>query len=153
MPQDRYEEWRDVGRCFASLLVEAVKASGATRREIAARAGINKDSLRRILAGTRSPTLCEALTILGASGSAPRTAIILALIGRADRAVDWHQTAALQFMEEFAVELPCAIEAVLGERLQDVKPRWAKGAAHRTAGLLADHIDQLERQDAQNFAV
>jgi hypothetical protein len=32
--------------------------------------------------------------------------------------------------------------------VHDVKPRWAKGTAHRVARLLADHIDELERKDA-----
>jgi hypothetical protein len=35
-----------------------------------------------------------------------------------------------------------------GNQVHDVKPRWAKGTAHRVARLLADHIDELERKDA-----
>ncbi|WP_254913107.1 tyrosine-type recombinase/integrase [Novosphingobium sp. B 225] len=38
---------------------------------------------------------------------------------------------------------------LLGNQVHDVKPRWAKGTAHRVARLLADHIDELERKDAQ----
>ena len=37
---------------------------------------------------------------------------------------------------------------VLGNQLREVKPRWAKDAAHRLARILADHIDKLERRDA-----
>lgn len=33
-------------------------------------------------------------------------------------------------------------------QVHDVKPRWAKGTAHRVARLLSDHIDELERKDA-----
>ena len=45
-------------------------------------------------------------------------------------------------------ELPSAFERVLGNQVHDVKPRWAKGTAHRVARLLSDHIDELERKDA-----
>ncbi|MEE4538095.1 MAG: hypothetical protein V2J51_06360 [Erythrobacter sp.] len=52
------------------------------------------------------------------------------------------------FFEDFASELPCTLERVLGNQVHDVKPRWAKGTAHRVARLLSDHIDELERKDA-----
>lgn len=153
MPTDGCDDWRESARSLQSLLAAAVDASGETRRTIAARSGIHKDALRRILAGTRPVAICEAMAILDASGSAPRTALILALTGRADRAADWHRTEILDFIEAFVVAFPHAIEAVLGERMHEIRPRWAKGAAHRTARLLAEHVDQQERQDAQSFAV
>ena len=40
------------------------------------------------------------------------------------------------------------LERVLGNQIHDVKPRWAKGTAHRVARLLGDHIDELNRKDA-----
>ena len=43
---------------------------------------------------------------------------------------------------------PSAFERVLGNQVHDVKPRWAKGTAHRVARLLSDHIDELESKDA-----
>ena len=49
---------------------------------------------------------------------------------------------------QFHDEGPLALERVLGNQVHDVKPRWAKGTAHRVARLLADHIDELERKDA-----
>lgn len=54
-----------------------------------------------------------------------------------------------QLFEELVCELPEALERVLGNQLREVKPRWAKGTAHRVARLLGDHIDELERKDAQ----
>lgn len=51
-------------------------------------------------------------------------------------------------MKILSANLPRALERVLGNQIHDVKPRWAKGTAHRVARLLADHIDELERKDA-----
>lgn len=149
----KFEEHQRISRELAALLAHAVQESGQTRLAIAARAAINKDALRRILSGARPATFHEALAILAASGDAPHSAIILALLGRSDRATEWNRTGLLEFLEGFIAELPDALEEVLGERLQEVRPRWAKGAAHRTARLLSDHVEQLERQDAQSFAV
>lgn len=78
---------------------------------------------------------------------------MLALAGYSQWTVDWQNSAVLQFLETFISELPAALDQALGERLLDVRPRWARGAAHRTAGLLSDHLLQLERQDEQSFAL
>ena len=153
MPACKLEERQRISREVAALLAHAVQESGQTRLTIAARAAINKDALRRILSGARPVAFHEALAILAASGDAPQSAIILALLGRYDRATEWSGTGLLEFLEIFIAELPDALEEVLGERLQEVRPRWAKGAAHRTARLLSDHVEQLERQDAQSFAL
>jgi hypothetical protein len=79
--------------------------------------------------------------------------LMLALAGYSQQTVDWQSSAVLQFLETFISELPAALDQALGERLLDVRPRWARGAAHRTAGLLSDHLAQLERQDEQSFAL
>lgn len=65
-----------------------------------------------------------------------------------DHAIAWLQSDLAQFFEDFSGELPSALERVLGNQVHDVKPRWAKGTAHRVARLLSDHIDELERKDA-----
>ncbi|MGI9375735.1 MAG: hypothetical protein ACR2PC_06485 [Tsuneonella suprasediminis] len=78
---------------------------------------------------------------------------MLALAGYSQRTVDWQNSAVLEFLENFMSELPAALDQALGERLLDLRPRWARGAAHRTAGLLSDHLLQLERQDEQSFAL
>lgn len=153
MAQGTPKNWEETSRGLAAFLGHAVQESGKSRRTIAAEASINKDALRRILAGTRPATLPEALAILDASGYAPRTSLMLALAGYSQRTVDWQNSAVLEFLETFISELPSALDQALGERLLDVRPRWAKGAAHRTAGLLSDHLLQLERQDAQIFAL
>ena len=153
MAQSRQHEWGEVSRGLAAFLDHAVEESGKSRRTIAAETNINKDALRRILAGTRPATLPEALALLGASGHAPRTSLMLALAGYPQLTVDWQNSAVLEFLETFISELPAALDQALGEKLLDVRPRWAKGAAHRTAGLLSDHLAQMERQDEQSFAL
>ena len=153
MARNTNDKWEELSRGVAAFLDHAVDESGKSRRTIAAQTNINKDALRRILAGTRSATLPEALAILDASGHAPRTSLMLELAGYSQRSKDWQNSGVLEFLETFISELPSALDQALGERLLDVRPRWAKGTAHRTAGLLSDHLAQLERQDEQSFAL
>ncbi|MFC3097099.1 MULTISPECIES: hypothetical protein [Erythrobacteraceae] len=133
---------------LARLLLAAVEASGRARCDIARDAQIHKDALRRVLAGERSASLGEALRILAASGVAPHAHLLLFLVSSGDHAIAWLQSDLAQFFEDFSGELPSALERVLGNQVHDVKPRWAKGTAHRVARLLSDHIDELERKDA-----
>lgn len=130
------------------LLFEAVKVSGKTRQCIASEARIHRDALRRILDGKRDVSLDEALRILSACGARPHAALVLQLIGEGNRAIAWMDTDLGAFLETFLRELPQALERSLGNQLHEVRPRWAKGAAHRVARLLSDHIDELARRDA-----
>lgn len=129
------------------LLLSAVTASDRTRQDIAQDARIHKDALRRMLEGKRDATLDEALRILSACGASPREALVLQLLGEGDKAAAWMDTGLGAFLETFLHELPGALERILGNQLYEVRPRWAKGAAHRVASLLAEHIDELERRD------
>ena len=133
---------------FARLLLAAVEASGRARCDIARDAQIHKDALRRVLAGERSASMGEALRILEASGAAPYAHLLLFLVGGGDQAVAWLHSDLARFFEDFCGELPSALERVLGNQVHDVKPRWAKGTAHRVARLLSDHLEELERKDA-----
>ena len=133
---------------LAALLLAAVEASGRTRCAIAHGAQVHKDALRRTLAGTRSASLGEALRILDACGIPPHAHLLLLLSSGCDHATAWLQTDLAEFFDEFIGELPMALERVLGNQIHVVKPRWAKGTAHRVARLLADHIDELDRKDA-----
>ena len=134
-------------RDLAHLLHTAVELSGRNRCEIAREADLHKDALRRTLCGERSPSLGETLRILASSGMAPHAHLLLFLGAGGDQATRWLQTDIALFFEELVGELPSALERVLGNQVHDVKPRWAKGTAHRVARLLADHIDELERKD------
>ena len=132
---------------LARLLTRAVEASGRTRCDIARAAQIHKDALRRVLTGKRPATLGEASRILQASGVRPQQALTMFLLTNADRSAEWQGTEIGRFLEDFLTALPVALACELGSRLQDVRPRWAKGTAHRMARLLSDHIDELERKD------
>lgn len=134
-----------------TLLALAVRRSGRTRKEIGARSEIHKDALRRILTGERSPTLHEATAILDASGSATRTCLALCLVGEHERARQWLGEPVEEFIETFLAELPASLEDLLENQIQDIRPRWAKGAAHRVARLLSDHIEDLDRRDEHVF--
>ncbi|MDG6079892.1 hypothetical protein E3U23_11900 [Erythrobacter litoralis] len=134
-----------------ALLALAVRQSGRTRKEIGTRSAIHKDALRRILSGERSPTLREATAILDASGSATRTCLALCLVGEHERARQWLGEPVEEFIETFLAELPASLGDLLENQIQDIRPRWAKGAARRVARLLSDHIEDLDRRDEHVF--
>lgn len=135
-----------------ALLASAVRQSDRTRKEIGARSAVHKDALRRILSGERSPTLREAVAILDASGSASRISLALCLVEEHDRARRWMGEPVEEFIETFLAELPASLEDLLENQIQDIRPRWAKGAARRVARLLSDHIEDLDRRDEHVFA-
>lgn len=153
MSQSRQDQWGEASRGLAAFLDQAVEESGKSRRTIATETNINKDALRRILAGTRPATLPEALAILDVSGHAPRSAMLIAMAACSDRAEEWQHTGLLEFLEAFIGELPNALEQALGERLREIRPRWAAGTAQRTARLLSDHLSRLEQQEQHAFAL
>lgn len=133
---------------LARLLAAAVHEGGRPRCDIARDASVHRDALRRILAGTRSATIGEAMRILAASGVTPHAQMLLFLACGSDQAVAWLHSDLAAFFAEFSSEFPVALERILGHQITDVKPRWAKGTAMRVARLLSDHIVELERKDA-----
>lgn len=133
---------------LSSLLAANVSNSGKTRIEISRQTSIHKDALRRILTGERAATLAEATRILDACGVDPKLALVLFILTDADQALHWTDTEIGDFLGKFLSALPVAMTCELGSRLQEVRPRWAKGTARRLARLLSDHIDDLERRDA-----
>ena len=138
----------ELRRDLSRLLLAAVEESGRARCDIARETGIHKDALRRILGGTRSASMAEALRILAAAGAAPHAHLLLFLAAGGSQATSWLQSDLARFFEDLICELPGALERVLGNQIHDLKPRWAKGTAHRVARLLGDHIDELNRKDA-----
>ena len=137
----------DWDTALSTLLCQAVSDSGCTRADIGKTASINKDSLRRILNGERPASLAQAFAILHAAKAEPYADLILFLASGGVAAQAFRSDIS-QFLEGFLTELLPARERVLGNQLSEVKPRWAKGAAHRLARILADHIDELECRDA-----
>lgn len=133
---------------LASLLAANVSNSGKTRIEISRETSIHKDALRRILTGKRAASLAEASRILNACGVDPKLALVVFILTDADQASQWIDTEVGDFLGAFLTALPVALTCELGSRLQEVRPRWAKGTAQRLARLLSDHIADLERRDA-----
>ncbi|MBE5073310.1 helix-turn-helix transcriptional regulator [Erythrobacteraceae bacterium E2-1 Yellow Sea] len=133
---------------LSSLLAANVSNSGKTRTEISRQTSIHKDALRRILTGERAASLAEASHILNACGVDPKLSLALFILTDADQAIQWIDTEVGDFLGAFFTGLPVALTCELGSRLQEVRPRWAKGTAQRLARLLSDHIDDLERRDA-----
>ena len=133
---------------LASLLAATVSNSGKTRIEISRQTSIHKDALRRILTGERPATLAEASSILSACEVDPKLALALFILTDADLASEWIDTEVGTFLGAFLTALPVALTCELGSRLQEVRPRWARGTAQRLARLLSEHIDDLERRDA-----
>src|SRR5690606_25284657 len=113
---------REVRTDLARLLLAAVDASGRPRCDIARDARIHTDALRRVLSGERAASLGEALRILAASGAAPHAHLLLFLVGSGDHAIAWLRSDLARFFEDFIVELPSALERVLGNQVHDVKP-------------------------------
>ncbi len=74
-------------------------------------------------------------------------ALTMFLLTNADQSSEWQGTQIGRFLEDLFTALPVALVCELGSRLQEVRPRWAKGTAHRIARLLSDHIEELERKD------
>ena len=73
------------------------------------------------------------MRILAARGVVPHEQLLLFLVSSGDHAIAWLQSDLVQFFEHFSGELPSALERILGNQVHDVKPRWAKGTAHRVA--------------------
>ena len=137
----------DWDSALSALLCQAVSESGCTRAEIGKTAAINKDSLRRILNGERPATFAQAFAILHAAKAEPYADLILFLASGGAAAQAFRGDVS-RFLEGFLTELMPALERVLGNQLSEIKPRWARGAAHRLAPIPADHIDELDRRDA-----
>jgi hypothetical protein len=102
----------------------------------------------RTLNGVREPTIGEALAILRAIDLAPEQTLALALTAGEDAAIELMQTELAQFVGDLFCQVPQAIADQLGERIAEIRPRWARGTAKRIARLLSDHIAELARHDA-----
>lgn len=129
------------------VLAEAVRGSGRSRREIARSAVMNKDTLHRVLGGSREATLGEALRILAAAGAPPEATLLLALFAGEDISLAWMNSEAVAFLGEMFRRMPQALAGQLGDRVGELRPRWGAGSAMLVARMLAEHMDDLSRRD------
>lgn len=132
---------------LARLLTAAVDRSGKSRREIARNADMNKDTFLRILRGEKAISLDDAMRVLEATGLASSSALLLAILGHEDLAVEWLGEDAGAFMDQFLAALPVTMNETLGPRIADLRPRWAVGTSRLVARLLAKHIDDFAERD------
>ena len=132
---------------LARLLTAAVDRSGKSRRQIARNADMNKDTFLRILRGEKAISLDDAMRVLEAAGMASSSALLLAILGHEDLAVEWLGEDAGAFMDQFLAALPVTMNETLGPRVADLRPRWAVGTSRLVARLLAKHIDDFAERD------
>ena len=131
----------------ASTLTFAVEQSGKPRHQVAREAGIHRETLQRILQGKRPIALDEATQILTICGGHPKATILLVMNGQQDLACQWVRNDMGAFLEEFISVLPTQIDQTLGQRVADLRPRWAKGTSQLVARMLAKHIDEFTDRD------
>lgn len=129
-----------------NLLSRAVNTSGRSLSEIARRADMKRDSLRRSLAGDRPATLDEAMRILEAAGYAGEQTFTLALLVDEEFALAQTGSAPGMFLGELLRRAPAEIVAELGDEIEDLKPRWATGTAKLLAKTLMQHVTELNRR-------
>lgn len=132
---------------LARLLTAAVDRSGKSRREIARAADMNKDTFLRILRGEKAISLDDAIRVLEATGLASNSALLLAILGHDDLAVEWLGEDVGAFLDQFLTALPVTMNETLGHRIADLRPRWAVGTSRLVARLLAKHIDDFAERD------
>lgn len=132
---------------LARLLTAAVDRSGKSRREVARSADMNKDTFLRILRGEKAISLEDAMRVLEATSLASSSALLLAILGHEDLAVEWLGEDAGAFLDQFLAALPVTMNETLGPRIADLRPRWAIGTSRLVARLLAKHIDDFAERD------
>ncbi len=125
------------------VLSHAVTACGLSRREIARRAGMNNDTLHRVLAGGRAITVAEALQILEGTGLSAEAGLLLALFASEDVTLAWMEGGTLGYLGELFRSVPGAFVLQLGDRPAEIKPRWGVGSAALVARSVSDHINDL----------
>lgn len=137
---------------LARTLAHAVARAGKPRHRIADAAGMHRETLLRVTRGERPIGLDEAGRILEACGAYPRATMILALTGEETLAREWMHSDMGEFLEGFLVSLPGELDAVLGERICDLRPRWAIGTSRLVAKMLARHVEDYADRDLSDLA-
>lgn len=132
---------------LARVLTAATDRSGRSHREVARRAGLNKDTFQRLLRGEKPLTIAEADRILGACGTQSGSALVLAILGHDEIAVEWLGEDVSAFLDQFLADLPVTMHETLGSRVEDLRPRWAVGTSRLVARMLAKHIDDFAERD------
>lgn len=130
----------------AQLLELAVRDSGLSTAQVARRAQLKWDTVRRTLDGKRAATIPEIVAILNATGHSAEESFRLMLLVDGDFAVSRVGSDAARFIGELMEAVPTEIIEQLGEDISELRPRWAKGTAKMLARTLSQHIAELNRR-------
>lgn len=129
------------------VLACAVEQARKPRGLIAEQAGMHRQTLMALIRGKRTVKLEDAARVLAACDVPVRSTLMLALIGQEEFACQWMHHEVGQFLDEFLTSLPSALDDVLGDRRDEVRPRWARGTSQLVAKMLANHIDDFAARD------
>ena len=144
----------ELAKRMHKLLCRSVEECRNSHREIARRAGISKDTLHRVIAGSREVTVGEARQILAVTGKDPETTLLLLLFDGEEFERLWFERKALDFLTGFIRAMPSALEHRLGDRAVDWRPKWGAGAAKIVAASVAKMVDddaRMEREFVQKY--
>ena len=130
----------------AELLELAVRESGQSTAQIARKAQLKWDTVRRTLDGKRAATIPEIVSILNATGYSAEDTFRLMLLVDGDFAVSRAGSDAARFLGELMRAVPVEIAEQLGDDMSELRPRWAKGTAKMLARTLSQHIADLNRR-------
>lgn len=128
------------------LLALAVRESGQSTAQIARRAELKWDTVRRTLDGKRAATIPEIVAILVAAGFPGEETLRLMLLLDEDFALNRAGSDVARFLGEFLQQAPAQIVAQLGDDVDELRPRWANGTAKMLARALAQHVAELNRR-------
>lgn len=132
---------------LARVLAHAVETASKPRHQIASEAGVHRETLLKVMRGERAISIDRAVRIFEVCGVCPHAAIMLALAGEEVLACEWMHRDMGAFLDELITTLPGQLDRTLGQRVADLRPRWATGTAQLVAKLLAKHIDDLANRE------
>lgn len=132
---------------LARTLARAIENSGKPKRDIARETGFHKDALLRVIRGTRSVTIDEALRLFTAAGVPARGTLFLALAGQEELAASWMHHEMGEFWDELVSAMPGTLNDALQDKINEVRPRWAVGTSKLVARLVSEHIDDIVSRD------
>ncbi len=131
---------------LARLLKSSVEGCGRSQSEIARRAGLKRDRLRRSMSGEREATLSEALAILQACGNPSARMLVFLLLTGEEFALTYARSGLGDFLDEFLRLVPLEIAESLASDSEELRPRWARGTAKLLARTLHHHVAELSRR-------
>jgi transcriptional regulator with XRE-family HTH domain len=137
---------------LTALVGLAQLLSGLSLRQLAMKAGINKDTLSRCLKGDRPYEVSTILSLMAAAGLPPVTCLTLALTAEQDDVETWISSGAIAFLDTLMASIPGAVAVELGEGLGELKSKWGIGAARMVGKRLAEHVAENNARD-RNLAL